>query len=83
MREAWTEKGAALGKHRDAAPPTPLERLHDACVDLVSRSARYEQILVWVDFDERGLLAHCASAHASCSDPCWEGTSLRSITFGP
>lgn len=80
----WTERGAKVGSHaHEAEPAMPMEQRYDACAALIDLSARVDILLVDVAFDDRGLLARCASAHKVCTDPCWQGTRLRSLTFGP
>lgn len=80
----WTERAGKVGSHaHEGDPATLLEQRYDECQRRIARSDRVDGLTIWLDFDDRGLLAHCASEHVICSDPCWQGTSLRSLEFGP
>lgn len=80
----WTEKGSKVGSHvGEGDAPMRLEERYDDCAQLISLTDRVDHLLIWLDFDDRGLLAHCGSQFKECSDPCWQGTSVRSLTFGP
>lgn len=81
---SWTETGAKVGSHQaDAEPALLMDERYDACAQLIELSAHVDHLRVAIDFDERGLLARCGSEQVACSDPCWQGTNLRSLTFGP
>lgn len=80
---SWTEQGADVGSHQaDAEPALLMDERYDACAQLIESSGQVDHLRVDIDFDDRGLLARCASEMVACSDPCWQGTHLRSLTFG-